>query len=196
VRIHSRGCPACELAGGGGEIKDFGRRASDLRVRVPLRAPQDPAIDPRPRDSGTQGALRAKQGVPPRFSSRSEGYPSGRSNTHRGPSREPPRSRWDARIRPDSGSARVRLTPLTRALRPGRRYGPARRYDRHEDTVYASGFGRAFDADALPDIDLFADEMGATRSCPAAAPAGRAMHASPSTQQSLQLVRLGPVERR
>jgi hypothetical protein len=41
--------------------------------------------------------------------------------------------------------------------RRDRTSGPALRYDPRENTVYPSAFGRAPDADAVPDIDPFAD---------------------------------------
>jgi hypothetical protein len=41
--------------------------------------------------------------------------------------------------------------------RPGSTSGPALRYDPRENTIFPSGFGRAPDAEAVPDLDPFAD---------------------------------------
>jgi hypothetical protein len=41
--------------------------------------------------------------------------------------------------------------------RPGRTSGPALRYDPRANTIFPSGFGRAPDAEAVPDLDPFAD---------------------------------------
>jgi hypothetical protein len=56
------------------------------------------------------------------------------------------------------GSRRGRLLDeLAGRRRPGRTSGPALRYDPRENTITESGFGRAPDADAVPDIDPFGD---------------------------------------
>jgi hypothetical protein len=57
-----------------------------------------------------------------------------------------------------NGSRRGRLlTEEAGRRRPGRTSGPALRYDPRENTITESGFGRAPDADAVPDIDPFGD---------------------------------------
>ena len=49
------------------------------------------------------------------------------------------------------------LAEMAGTRRPGGTSGPALRYDPRENTVYPSGFGRAPDAEAVPNIDPFAD---------------------------------------
>jgi hypothetical protein len=57
-----------------------------------------------------------------------------------------------------NGSRRGRLLEeFAGRRRPGRTSGQALRYDPRENTITESGFGRAPDADAVPDIDPFGD---------------------------------------
>jgi hypothetical protein len=62
------------------------------------------------------------------------------------------------------GSGRGRLlVEFAGRRRPGRTSGPALQYDPTENTITESGFGRAPDADAVPDIDPFGDPAAQLR---------------------------------